>query len=115
MDSGQSGIIGHPAQSRVAEGHSSERDTATIRLHKMAAPGASENHQGVNRATNGIVQVLLRGHVNNFFLNKNPKRLWKWVGGSSVQLEIKKIYMENIFLYIILLCFWASMRTSIML
>ena len=59
MDSGQSGILGHHAQSRVEEGHSSERDTATTHLPKMAAPGVSANHQRFNRATHGIVQVLL--------------------------------------------------------
>ena len=33
--------------------------------------------------------ILLRGHVNKKN-SKNPKRLWKGVGGSSVQLDIKK-------------------------
>ena len=55
--------------------------------------------------------MTIRGHVKKKL--KNPKRLWKWVGGSSVQLEKKKF--ENIILYIILVCFWTSIRTSITL
>ena len=50
--------------------------------------------------------LFLRGHVKK----KKKKRLWKRVGGSSVQLEIKN---KNV--YIILLRFWASIRTSITL
>ena len=66
MDSGQCGTHGPPVQSRVAEGHSSEPDTATIRLHKMAALCASENHQRFNRAARGIAQVLSKSGINKF-------------------------------------------------
>ena len=54
----------------------------------------------------------VRGRANKKN-SKNPKTLWKWVGGSSVQLEIKKL--DNIFLYIILIRFWASIQPSITL
>ena len=57
-------------------------------------------------------KLPLRGHVNKKKLKKSKKTL-EVVGGSSVQLEIKKIgkHIYNI----ILLRFWASIRTSITL
>ena len=66
MDNGQCGTLGHPVQPRVAEGHSSERDTATIHRHKMAALCASENRQRVNRAAHGIAQVLSKSGIIKF-------------------------------------------------
>ena len=48
------------------------------------------------------IATALRGHVN-FKKSKNRKRLWKWVGRSSVQLEIKKklkIYVYTLFYYV---------------
>ena len=56
------------------------------------------------------LNVVLRGHVNNFFFQKSKKTLE--VGG-WIKCPIGKKKLENIFLYIILLRFWASIRTSI--
>ena len=55
----------------------------------------------------------LRGHVNKKKFQKSKKTLE--VGGWVKCLIGNKKKLENIFLYIILLRFWASIRTSITL
>ena len=61
--------------------------------------------------TNSTTIPQLRGHVNKKN-SKNPKRLWKGVGGSSVQLDIKKNGKHVYALFPLVL---ASIRTSIAL
>ena len=39
------------------------------------------------------------GQVDTFFSHKIQKRLWKWVGGSSVQLEIRKKLKTDFFIH----------------
>ena len=56
--------------------------------------------------------LSLRGHVNKKN-SKNPKRLWKGVGGSSVQLDIKKNWKT--YFYALFPLVLASIRTSITL
>ena len=60
-----------------------------------------------------VVPIELRGHVSKKKFQKSKKTLE--VGG-WVKCPIGNLKkLENIFLYIILLRFWASIRTSITL
>ena len=61
------------------------------------------------------IRVWVRGHVNKKKLKKSQQDFGSgWVGWVKCPIgNLKKL--ENIFLYIILLRFWTSIRTSITL